>query len=99
MDRRQHRRSRGAARAAVTALKNARQVTVLSRREIREASRYRCDLLVNATPVGMHPALETSPLEGPIPADAVFDMVYNPPITRLLESARDQGKTIIQGTT
>jgi shikimate dehydrogenase len=26
-------------------------------------------------------------------------MVYNPPITRLLRSARDQGKTAIQGTT
>ena len=89
----------GAAKAAVAALKNARQVTVLSRREIAEASRYRCDLLVNATPVGMHPAAETSPLEGPIPADAVFDMVYNPPTTRLLKSALDQGKTIIQGTT
>jgi shikimate 5-dehydrogenase len=34
-----------------------------------------------------------------IPADVVFDMVYNPPITRLLRSARDQGKTVIQGTT
>jgi len=26
-------------------------------------------------------------------------MVYNPPITRLLRSSRDQGKTVIQGTT
>jgi shikimate 5-dehydrogenase len=26
-------------------------------------------------------------------------MVYNPPVTRLLRSAIDQGKTVIQGTT
>jgi len=26
-------------------------------------------------------------------------MVYNPPVTRLLRSARDQGKTVIPGTT
>jgi 3-dehydroquinate dehydratase/shikimate dehydrogenase len=30
--------------------------------------------------------------------DIVFDMVYNPPTTRLLRSARDQGKTVIRGT-
>jgi len=58
--------------------------------------------LINATPVGMFPTVDASPLhpaDGPIPADVVLDMVYNPPITRLLRSARDQGKTVIQGTT
>ena len=43
--------------------------------------------------------IDASPLRGPIPADVVLDMVYNPPITRLLRSALDQGKTVIQGTT
>jgi len=89
----------GAAKAAVTALKGARNVTVLPRSEIASAAGRRCDLLINATPVGMFPAVNASPLDGPIPADVVFDMVYNPPITRLLKSARDQGKTVIQGTT
>jgi len=89
----------GAAKAAVAALKAARNVTVLPRREIASASARRCDLLINATPLGMSPAVDESPLDGPIPADVVFDMVYNPPITRLLKSARDQGKTVIQGTT
>jgi 3-dehydroquinate dehydratase/shikimate dehydrogenase len=89
----------GAAKAAKAALSKAKKVTVLPRREIAEASNYRCDLLINATPVGMFPAVDTSPVNGPIPADVVFDMVYNPPITRLLRSARDQGKTVIQGTT
>jgi len=89
----------GAAKAAVAALKTAKRVDVLSRREVAEASNRRCDLLINATPVGMFPMVDASPLRGPIPADVVLDMVYNPPITRLLRSALDQGKTVIQGTT
>jgi len=89
----------GAAKAAVAALKTAKSVDVLPRREIETASIRRCDLLINATPVGMFPMVDASPLRGPIPADVVLDMVYNPPITRLLRSALDQGKTVIQGTT
>ncbi len=89
----------GAAKAAVAALSQAKKITVLPRREIAEATKYRCDLLINATPLGMFPAVDSSPLNGPIPADVVFDMVYNPRITRLLTSARAQGKTVIQGTT
>jgi 3-dehydroquinate dehydratase/shikimate dehydrogenase len=89
----------GGARAAVAAVKGAKTVTVLSRRDVPGASNYRCDLLINATPVGMFPMVDASPLHGLIPADVVLDMIYNPPITRLLRSARDQGKTVIQGTT
>jgi 3-dehydroquinate dehydratase/shikimate dehydrogenase len=89
----------GAAKAAVAAVKGAKKVEVLPRREVPSASNRRCDLLINATPVGMFPMVDVSPLQGPIPADVVLDMVYNPPVTRLLRSARDQGKTAIQGTT
>jgi 3-dehydroquinate dehydratase/shikimate dehydrogenase len=89
----------GASKAAVAALKGAKSVTVLSRREVPEASNHRCDLLINATPVGMFPYVDVSPVRGLIPANVVLDMVYNPPITRLLRSAREQGKTVIQGTT
>ena len=89
----------GAAKAAVAALKGAKKVEVLPRREVPDASNRPCDLLINATPVGTFPYVDVSPLSGPIPAEVVFDMVYNPPITRLLRSARDQGKTVIQGTT
>ena len=89
----------GAAKAAVAALKTAKRVDVLSRREVADASNRPCDLLINATPVGMFPMVDASPLRGAIPADVVLDMVYNPPITRLLRSALDQGKTVIQGTT
>jgi len=89
----------GASKAAVAALREAGKVTVLPRREVPDAPKYRCDLLINATPIGMFPMVESSPIDGPIPAEVVLDMVYNPPITRLLKSARDQGKTVIQGTT
>ena len=74
-------------------------MTVLPRREVPNAANYQCDLLINATPIGMYPMVDASPLAGTIPANVVFDMVYNPPITRLLRSAADQGKTVIQGTT
>ena len=89
----------GAAKAAAVAVKGAKNITVLSRREVPDAQNYRCDLLINATPVGMYPMIDASPIHGTIPANTVFDMVYNPPITRLLRSAADQGKTVIQGTT
>lgn len=89
----------GAARAAAVAVRGAKRITMLSRTEVPGAGTHRCDLLINATPVGMFPGLDATPVQGPIHANVVFDMVYNPPITRLLRSAADQGKTIIQGTT
>ena len=66
---------------------------------MENAGKHQCDLLINASPVGMYPAVEASPLPGAIPADVVFDMVYNPSMTALLKSAKAQGKTIISGTT
>ena len=55
------------------------------------------DALVHATPIGMHPQSGECFFEGRIPADLVFDMVYNPLETVLLKRARAQGKTVIQG--
>jgi 3-dehydroquinate dehydratase / shikimate dehydrogenase len=89
----------GASKAAVVAVKGAKQVNVLPRAQVPNAPNYPCDLLINATPIGMYPNVDASAIEGTIPAGVVFDMVYNPRITRLLRSAADQGKTIIQGTT
>jgi shikimate dehydrogenase len=87
----------GGAKAAAAAVKNAGEILMLSREEVANAGQHSCDLLVNATPVGMYPNTERSPIEGPIAAGIVFDMVYNPATTRLLRQAADQGKTIIQG--
>ncbi len=55
------------------------------------------DALVHATPVGMHPDLEGNLFPHRVPADLVFDMVYNPLETALLARARQQGKQTIQG--
>jgi 3-dehydroquinate dehydratase/shikimate dehydrogenase len=56
------------------------------------------DLLVNCTPVGMYPRVDQSPM----PASAlsgryVYDLVYNPPATRLLRDAAAAGCTTFGG--
>jgi shikimate dehydrogenase len=58
------------------------------------------DLLINATPVGMWPRSDESPLEQPeqLPASAtVFDMVYKPLKTRLIKQAESRGARTISG--
>ncbi len=55
---------------------------------------WRGDLLVNTTPLGMTPAIETSPWPETIalPAGAaIYDLVYNPRETRLVRTARAAG--------
>ena len=61
--------------------------------------RYRLkDLLVQATPVGMWPRTEECLLRPEqIHAGIVFDLVYNPPETRLLELARERGSRTLSG--
>jgi 3-dehydroquinate dehydratase / shikimate dehydrogenase len=56
------------------------------------------DLLVNCTPIGMHPHIDRTP----IPSDAlrgglVYDLVYNPQLTRLLSEAAAAGCETIGG--
>ena len=55
------------------------------------------DAVVHATPLGMFPHVDDCFFDGAIPADVVFDMVYNPLETALLRRAREQGKTAIPG--
>ncbi|MBI4963756.1 MAG: shikimate dehydrogenase [Desulfomonile tiedjei] len=60
----------------------------------------RCDLLVNATPVGMSPRGEFSPWpdEVPLPqCSFVYDTVYNPSRTRLMEQASSRGMKCANG--
>ena len=102
----------GAARAAVAALEEAASITLLSRRakpgtytwsrkvridRLDRIADYKCNLLINATPVGMAPDLDRCPVDGAIAADIVFDMVYNPVETKLLRAAAKQGKRTISG--
>jgi len=60
------------------------------------ASRH-FDVVVHATPLGMYPHVNECFFPGEIPADIVFDMVYNPLETLLIRHARAQGKTVIPG--
>ena len=55
------------------------------------------DVLVQSTPVGMFPNVDDSLFPGRIPADVVFDLVYNPLETALLKHAADEGKVVISG--
>ncbi|MGI8989425.1 MAG: shikimate dehydrogenase [Bryobacteraceae bacterium] len=62
-----------------------------------QANKEKFDALVHATPLGMFPNVDQCFFEGSIPADIVFDMVYNPQETLLLRRAREQGKAVIPG--
>jgi shikimate dehydrogenase len=57
-------------------------------------------LLVNCTPVGMHPHVDASPwpVALPFPPDAaVYDLVYNPRETCLVRDARAAGLSAVTG--
>jgi len=58
-----------------------------------------CKLVVNATPIGMHPNVDETPLSrDEIPSDSIIlDLVYNPPRTKLLEEAEKAGARVISG--
>jgi 3-dehydroquinate dehydratase/shikimate dehydrogenase len=55
------------------------------------------DAIVHATPLGMFPHVNECFFEDKIPADIVFDMVYNPLETVLVKRAREQGKAVVPG--
>jgi 3-dehydroquinate dehydratase/shikimate dehydrogenase len=56
------------------------------------------DVLVNTTPIGTLPDVDASPLPaGPFTGALVYDLVYNPPETRLLRDARAAGCRTIGG--
>jgi 3-dehydroquinate dehydratase / shikimate dehydrogenase len=55
------------------------------------------DVIVNATPVGMSSTRECPLKDEEIQAKVVFDMVYDPVETRLLQVARAKGIAVIPG--
>ena len=57
------------------------------------------DILINATPVGMHPSINESPVNpSALHSDLlVFDIVYNPQKTRLLADAERTGARTLGG--
>ena len=56
------------------------------------------EILINCTSVGMHPDVTACPLESiPPSVKVVFDTIYNPPRTRLLELASRAGCKTVSG--
>jgi shikimate dehydrogenase len=71
--------------------------TVKSQAELVE---WGADLVVNCTPVGMYPKVEVSPWDADLPLPdgaAVYDMVYRPAKTALMQQAEAQGLRAIGG--
>jgi 3-dehydroquinate dehydratase/shikimate dehydrogenase len=56
------------------------------------------DLLVNCTPIGMHPHVDDTPVSSQLLTGAtVYDLIYNPQPTRLLREAQQAGCNTIGG--
>ena len=56
------------------------------------------DAIVNATPVGMHPHIQESPLDArDLNCRLVFDTIYRPRVTRLLQLAKRRGIETVSG--
>jgi 3-dehydroquinate dehydratase / shikimate dehydrogenase len=56
------------------------------------------DLLVNATPIGMYPRVDETPIRREqLTGRYVCDLIYNPPTTRLLRDAAEAGCRTIGG--
>ncbi|MCP4681379.1 MAG: shikimate dehydrogenase [Desulfobacterales bacterium] len=63
------------------------------------ANMEEADLIINCTPVGMHPHEDSSLIPARLfrPGQLVFDVVYNPLETKLLAEARAKGLKVISG--
>jgi len=84
---RRERAARGLARAC--------GAQVIARRHLKSA---RFDLIVNATPVGMHPDTGASPLSpGELNTRFVMDLIYRPIETKLLHTAAKKRVGAISG--
>lgn len=57
-------------------------------------------LIINTTPLGTYPNIETAPLldyTALSPKHFLLDLVYNPPLTQFLSLGKKQGATIMNG--
>ncbi|MGC8863435.1 MAG: shikimate dehydrogenase [Armatimonadota bacterium] len=57
------------------------------------------DLVVNTTSVGMYPDVDQTPLPADLirPGILVYDLVYNPPRSRLIDEALSRGASAVNG--
>jgi len=73
-----------------------------SQKSTFEAVLPECDVLINATSIGMSPQVEGIPINPSLLASlpihaAVYDIVYNPLETRLLKAAREKNLRAVDG--
>lgn len=68
-------------------------------RKLNELPGIKTDILINATPVGMFPAVNETPIDKNQlkPDMIIFDTIYNPIETRLLREAKAQGCKVVGG--
>ena len=67
--------------------------------DIEELTEHAADIVVNCTSLGMHPNIETCPVPEGYLTDGmtVFDTVYNPLETKLLQMAKRAGAQTVNG--
>ena len=87
---------------ATRTLANAEQLALrLKCRAIEWEKRHTVepDVLVNCTPVGMHPNVDQTPFDRTAfkSGSVVFDTVYNPENTLFIKDARDRGCSVVTG--
>ena len=104
----------GAARAVTVALASSGAIVRVHARNRRQAADVAMlapatvgpwppeldtwDLLINCTPIGMHPRVDETPLPaGHLTGRYVYDLIYNPTATRLLRDAAEKGCQTIGG--
>jgi 3-dehydroquinate dehydratase / shikimate dehydrogenase len=67
--------------------------------EWKKRHNVQCDMVINCTPIGMHPHVNETPFEGRYlrRSTIVFDTVYNPERTLLIKQARDVNAAVVTG--
>ena len=86
----------------VSVVSRSKGVADLTYADLTEERILDCDIIVNATPIGMFPNVCDAP-ELPYSAlsakHTLFDCVYNPRITEFLKRGAEQGAHILDGLT
>jgi len=80
--------------AAAQKLARSARARTLKRPDLKKLS---FDVIINATPVGMSNSQESPLNQDEIKARYVFEMIYDPPETRLMKLARAAGAEVIPG--
>ena len=85
-----------------SAEKTERLATEVHGKAVEWEARHNIDpgILVNCTPVGMHPNLDDCPVHAGFlkPGMVVFDTIYNPEQTLLIKWAKERGAQTVTGT-